>query len=241
MNSDINVKDGSALLLISAGPYYMGSEEGTAPERPRHEVELDEFRISQNPITNAQYHAFVSATGHRIPHLDDPRVERENWDPSSGTPPAGREMHPVVLVSWYDAVEYCRWAGGRLPTECEWERAARGGLHDEPFPWGKRVDRTLANYDSRDGTTPVGKYPSNRFGLNDMAGNVWEWVSDWYDAGYYGVSPKRSPTGPEAGTTKVLRGGAWLLFPEFCRTSYRFRNNPKFRFNLIGFRLATEA
>ena len=234
----VNPKDGSRLVRIPAGEYCMGSESGTPPERPSHRVSLGSFYIAQHPVTNTQYRQFVRATGHRAPYLDDARVERENWDPARRAPPAGREDHPVVLVSWHDAQAYCAWAGGRLPTEAEWEGAARGGLEDKPYPWGDGINRELANYDNRAGTTSVGSYPSNPYGLYDMAGNVWEWVADWYDPRYYAASPTEDPQGPATGTVKVLRGGAWLLFPEFCRVSYRFRNNPKFRFNLIGFRLA---
>ena len=237
----VNPKDGSLLVRIPAGGYCMGSESGTPPERPAHRVSLGSFYIAQHPVTNAQYRQFVLDTGHRAPYLDDARVERENWDQERNLPPAGREDHPVVLVSWHDARAYCAWAGGRLPTEAEWESAARGGLADKPYPWGDGINRELANYDNRAGTTPVGSYPSNPYGLYDMAGNVWEWVADWYDPHYYAVSPTEDPQGPATGTVKVLRGGAWLLFPEFCRVSYRFRNNPNFRFNLIGFRLAKSA
>ncbi len=241
MKPIVNSKDGSLLVRIPTGEYCMGSESGTPPERPAHRVSLGSFYIAQYPVTNAQYRQFVLDTGHRTPYLDDARAERENWDQERNLPPAGREDHPVVLVSWHDAQAYCVWAGGRLPTEAEWESAARGGLAGEPYPWGDGINRELANYDNRAGTTPVGSYPSNPYGLYDMAGNVWEWVADWYDPHYYAVSPTEDPQGPATGTVKVLRGGAWLLFPEFCRVSYRFRNNPNFRFNLIGFRLAKSA
>ncbi len=241
MNFVLNPKDSSRLVRIPAGEYRLGSESGTPPERPAHRVALGSFYIGQHPVTNAQYQQFVVATGHRAPCLDDARTARENWDQKRNAPPAGREAHPVVLVSWHDAQAYCTWAGGRLPTEAEWESAARGGLQDQPYPWGDGLSRDLANYDNRAGTTAVGSYPPNPYGLYDMAGNVWEWVADWYDPHYYGVSPTADPQGPATGTVKVLRGGAWLLFPEFCRVSYRFRNNPNFRFNLMGFRLARSA
>jgi formylglycine-generating enzyme required for sulfatase activity len=231
-------KDGSAMVSVPAGEFLMGSESGYPNERPVHRVFVEAFALAQHPVTNAQYKRFMRETGHRVPYLDDPRAETDNWDRDQRTYPAGHEQHPVVLVSWHDALAYCEWAGGRLPTEAEWEKAARGSLDGKLYPWGDEVDPSLANYDNRDGTTTVGSYPPNGYGLYDMAGNVWEWVADWYDAKYYTRSPHQNPQGPEKGTVRVLRGGAWLLFPQFCRVAYRFRNSPDFRFNLIGFRLA---
>ena len=216
----------------------MGSEIGYPVERPVHAVSVKAFALGLHLVTNAQYARFVRETGHRVPYLDDGRVQLDNWDRETREPPSGRASHPVVLVSWHDAQAYCAWAGGRLSTEAEWEYAARGGLAGKLYPWGDTIDPTLANYDNRAGTTRVDAYPANGYGLHDMAGNVWEWVADWYDPRYYQHSSVQNPTGPERGATKVLRGGAWLLFPEFCRVAYRFRNSPEFRFNLIGFRLA---
>jgi formylglycine-generating enzyme required for sulfatase activity len=234
----LSEKDGSTLALIPAGEFLMGSDAGYPVERPVHKVFLDAFHLDKYPVTNAQYERFVTDTGHRVPYLDDPRAQLENWDPEKRTYPPGRAQHPVVLVSWWDAQAYCAWAGGRLPTEAEWEKAARGGLAEKLYPWGDAIDPSLANYDNRAGTTPIESYPANGYGLHDMAGNVWEWVADWYGAKYYHESPARNPRGPETGTVRVLRGGAWLLFAQFCRVAYRFRNSPDFRFNLIGFRLA---
>lgn len=233
-----NEQDGSLLVRVPAGPFLMGSEEGAPAERPAHRVVLGAYYIGKYLVTNAQYERFVKDTGHRVPYLDDPRAQSENWDRESRTYPPGRARHPVVLVSWHDAQAYCAWAGGRLPTEAEWEKAARGGLEGKRYPWGDEIHPGLANYDTQSGTTPVGTYPPNGYGLYDMAGNVWEWVADWYDAHYYSTSPVENPQGPQTGTVRVLRGGAWLLFAQFCRVAYRFRNSPDFRFPLIGFRLA---
>jgi sulfatase modifying factor 1 len=233
-----NKKDGSTLVLVPAGDFLMGGDAGFPNERPVHRVRLDAFYIGKGPVTNTQYEQFVQETGHRVPHLDDPRAARENWDVRRQTYPPGRRDHPVVVVSWRDAVAYCAWAGGRLPTEAEWEKAARGGLEGKLYPWGDAADPGRANYDSPAGTTPVGSYPPNGYGLHDMAGNVWEWVADWYDAKYYASSPAANPPGPAQGSVRVLRGGAWLLFAHFCRVAYRFRNSPDFRFPLVGFRLA---
>lgn len=234
----LNEKDGSTLVLIPAGDFLMGSNTGYPVERPEHRVFVDAFYLSASLITNEQYARFVRETGRRVPHLDDRRMQRENWNQETGLYPPERARHPVVLVSWRDAQEYCEWAGGRLPIEAEWERAARGGMEGRVYPWGDLIDPSLANYDNQNGTTTVGSYPPNAYGLYDIAGNVWEWVADWYDPRYYARSPSDNPPGPESGSTKVLRGGAWLLFPEFCRVAYRFHNSPDFRFNLIGFRLA---
>jgi formylglycine-generating enzyme len=231
-------KDGTAMVVIPAGEFLLGSESGYPNERPVHRVFVEAFALAQHPVTNAQYERFMRDTGHRVPYLDDARAEADNWDREKRIYPTGHEQHPVVLVSWHDAHAYCEWAGGRLPTEAEWEKAARGGLDEKLYPWGDEIDPSLANYDNRDGTTPVESYPPNGYGLYDMAGNVWEWVTDWYDATYYQRSPQQNPQGPEKGTVRVLRGGAWLLFPQFCRVAYRFRNSPDFRFPLIGFRLA---
>jgi formylglycine-generating enzyme required for sulfatase activity len=234
----LNAKDDSRLVLIPAGEFLMGCDVGYPVERPVHRVFVDAFYLSKYPVTNAQYARFVRETGRRVPYLEDRRVQLDNWDQERRIYPTGREQHPAVLVSWHDAQAYCAWAGGRLPTEAEWEKAARGGLEGKLYPWGDEINPSLANYDNRQGTTAVGSYPANGYDLYDMVGNVWEWVADRYDAKYYHYSPPTNPQGPEQGTVRVLRGGAWLLFPQFCRVAYRFRNSPDFCFNMIGFRLA---
>jgi formylglycine-generating enzyme required for sulfatase activity len=156
-------------------------------------------------------------------------------------------------VDWNQAQAYCAWIGGRLPTEAEWEFAARGGLEGKQYPWGDAFDGSLANFcdtnceyshadksvnDGYAETAPVGSYMSNGYGLYDMAGNVWEWVSDWYGSGYYGVSPVSNPTGPETGEYRVLRGGSWLFNAYYLRVAYRFYNDPSLRNDHIGFRCA---
>jgi formylglycine-generating enzyme required for sulfatase activity len=234
----VNEKDGSVLVQIPAGTFTMGSEMGFSQERPVHCLSLDSFWISKYLVTNEQYKQFVNDAKHRVPFIDDPRAASDNWDVEQRTYPTGRARHPVVLVSWHDAQAYCAWAGGRLATEAEWEYAARGGLEGKLYPWGDEIDPSRANYDNRNGTTAVGSYAPNDYGLYDVAGNVWEWVADWYDPKYYRSSPAANPPGPLQGSTRVLRGGAWLLFPQFCRVAYRFREGPDFRFTLIGFRLA---
>jgi formylglycine-generating enzyme required for sulfatase activity len=234
-----NPKDGSQLMLIPEGEFLMGSDVGYPSERPAHRVFVSPFYIARTLVTNSQYRSFVLETGYAAPYMDDPRAEWANWDRDSKNFPAGRETHPVVLTSWIDASAYCEWAGTRLATEAEWEKAARGRLDGKLFPWGdEEISHELANYDNQDGTTPVGVYPPNGYGLYDMVGNAWEWVADYYDPKYYSRSPMRDPRGPEQGSSRVLRGGSWLLFARYCRVSYRFRNSPNFHASLIGFRVA---
>ena len=234
-----NPKDGSQLMLIPEGEFLMGSDDGYPSERPAHRVFVSTFYIARTLVTNSQYRSFVLETGYAAPYMDDPRAEWANWDRDSKNFPAGRETHPVVLTSWIDASAYCEWAGTRLATEAEWEKAARGCLDGKLFPWGdEEISHERANYDNQDGTTPVGVYPPNGYGLYDMVGNAWEWVADYYDPKYYSRSPMRDPRGPEQGSSRVLRGGSWLLFARYCRVSYRFRNSPNFHASLIGFRVA---
>jgi formylglycine-generating enzyme len=234
-----NPKDGSQLMLIPEGEFLMGSDDGYPSERPAHRVFVSPFYIARTLVTNSQYRSFVLETGYAVPYMDDPRADWANWDRDSKNFPAGRETHPVVLTSWIDASAYCEWAGTRLATEAEWEKAARGNLDGKLFPWGdEEISHERANYDNQDGTTPVGVYPPNGYGLYDMVGNAWEWVADYYDPKYYSRSPMRDPRGPEQGSSRVLRGGSWLLFARYCRVSYRFRNSPNFHASLIGFRVA---
>ncbi len=169
---------------------------------------------------------------------------------NSGQPPVGLGGHPVVLVTCDEAMAYCRWLSEelarafRLPAEAEWGRAARGGIDGLRYPWGNDVDATHCNFLSdptaknRRGTKPTGTYPPNTFGLYDMIGNVWEWVSDWYGADYYAVSTARDPRGPAGGTLRVVRGGAWVSDDaEMLRNSYRHAVPPDTYTCSIGFRI----
>ena len=208
-------------------------------ETPRHTVHLDAFWIDAHPVTVAQYKKFIDATDYEKPRL---------WDDERFNGPD----QPVVGVSWYDAMAYCQWAGKRLPTETEWEKAARGGLVGKRFPWGDPdIDGTKANYDQNEsGTTPVRKYPANGYGLYDMAGNVWEWCLDEYQADFYAKSPAENPF-PEGDTSsvidnftnvktrRVLRGGSWYYGPGNLRCAARDGDRPDLRDSNLGFRCAS--
>ncbi len=221
-------EDGAEMVLVPAGEFLMGTDN-SGDQSPRHRVYLDAYYIDKVPVTNALYERFMRATSRHDPGY---------W---SNTNFNGLTQ-PVVGVSWHDADAYCKWAGKRLPTEAEWEKAARGA-DGRKYPWGDQWDPSRANSDeSKLGkTTPVGSYPggASPYGALDMAGNVWQWVADWYDASYYRRSPERNPTGPESGQYyKVLRGGSWNNNPIGSRSSDRNLNPPGNRKGVIGFRCA---
>ena len=224
-----NPKDGKEMILIPASEFEMG--EG----KEAHKVYLDAFYVDRYPVTNAEYQKFVDATKHAIP---------EHW--SNGRIPSGKENHPVVYVTWQDAVDYARYAGARLPTEAEWEKAASWDdvkKEKRRYPWGNEFDANKCNTsESKIGdTTPVGKYSpqgDSFYGVGDMAGNVWEWCADWYDENYYKNSPERNPQGPDSGQVRVLRGGSWDITQRIARCAYRLRSVPDCGDYNIGFRCA---
>ena len=218
-------RDGTELITIPAGGFIMGNDREDR-EKPQRRVYLDMYQIGRNPVTNAQYRQFIEATGRREPRLwDDERFNQPN--------------QPVVGVSWHDAQAYCQWAGLRLPTEAEWEKAARGNDGQE-YPWGPEPpDESRCNFARNiDRTTEVGSYPdgASPYGCLDMAGNVWEWCADWYEE--YDPQQTRNPTGPVKGDLKVLRGGSWYSSGTGVRCAFRFSRHPDF-WNLgLGFRCA---
>ena len=241
-------KDGALMVLVPAGPFPMGvpkgDRDGGRDEYPRHEVYLDAYYIDKFEVTNGRYLEFVRATGHRPPqNVKDP--SRNLWQ--GGLIPESIADRPVINVDWYDADAYCKWAGKQLPTEAEWEKAARG-TDDRRFPWGN-VEPTHKhlNYNQRwqgeKTLMPVGSYAAGKspFGAYDMAGNVWEWVADWYDPLYYEQSPERNPKGPELGTHKVLRSSGWEVETPLVRSVTRVKSDPLNRNHSTGFRCAADA
>ncbi len=240
----VKSKDGP-MMQIPEGAFTMGSDDGLPNERPQHQVTLDTFYIDQYEVTIAQYAAFLEAAKRRPP---------PTWDEEAVTAAGDR---PVVGVSWHDADAYCKWAGKRLPTEAEWEKAARG-TDGRRYPWGHMqpfVD--IANYNRglwvseaitlaavtsggegmsvRHGLKEGGKSP---YGVAHMSGNAAEWVADWYDREYYAKSPAKNPPGPAEGEKRVIRGGSWADLPVALRVTARVSAEPEFRDRTIGFRCA---
>jgi len=210
----------------------MGDDEGRPDERPAHNVSLSAFRFAVLPVTNADYAPFLEATGHEPPRF---------WhDPNFNSP-----LQPVVGVSWFDAVAYCEWLSDtlhercRLPTEAEWERAARGGTNSI-YPWGDEPFDGDGGRFAQDATWEVGHAPPNSYGVVDIGFNVHEWCSDWYDSGYYAVSPEFDPKGPETGERRASRGGAWRHLVKVSRCSARSSIPPDYRYNDYGFRVAAD-
>ncbi len=217
----------TVMVLVPAGSFMMGAE-GELEYSPPHEVYVDSFYIDKHEVTNAEYFEFCEATGRHLP---------EFWGMDIYHCGPDYPDYPVVGINWRDADAYATWAGKRLPTEAEWEYAARGGLEGKQYPYGDDMDSTMANFKSK-GTVPVGSYPPNGYGLYDMAGNVNEWVADYFGFDYYKNSPTENPQGPEIGKFKVFRGGGWHS-GKSCNRVY-FRNGLPVNwvdFN-VGFRCA---
>jgi formylglycine-generating enzyme required for sulfatase activity len=227
----VNARDGSVMVYVPEGKFQMG--DGQNNDCPKHQVFVSAYWIGVYAVTNAQYLRFVEATGHRAP---DNQVHLE----------AGKAAHPVTNVSWDDAAAYAKWAGGALPTEAQWEKAARGpgGLI---YPWGNDWDASRCRNDKNKGnetTCPVSGYPGgvSGYGTYNQGGNLWEWCADWYDGGYYSKSPSRDPRGPEGGSDRVARGGCWGgAVPAGFRGAYRYRWGPGGRYDYQGFRLVRPA
>jgi formylglycine-generating enzyme required for sulfatase activity len=225
-------------VLIPAGSFLMGDDNGRPDERPAHRVTLSAFRMGVLPVTNEEYGAFLAASGHEAPRF---------WEDSA----FNGARQPVVGVSWSDAVAYCDWLGAvhgarfRLPTEAEWEKAALGGVEGAKYPWGDEPFDGNGGRFQQDATWEVGAAPANGYGLIDIGFNVHEWCSDWYDPAYYAVSPEEDPQGPPRGATpaphlperKASRGGAWRHAVKVSRCAARSSIPPEYRYNDYGFRV----
>ena len=223
----VNAKDSSILVRIPAGEFEMG--DGQDSDTPKHRIELSEYWIGVYCVTNRQYGKFVSETKHRAP-------DNSLWQKSE------LSDHPVTNVSWDDGAAYAKWAGLSLPTEAQWEKAARGpkGLI---YPWGDEWDQSRCRNSTNkgSGTTPaVWEYPNGTsgYGTLQQSGNVWEWCADWYEDSYYGKSPAKDPVGPDSGSDRVGRGGSWdNVVASGFRGSRRGGDGPAYRSGRRGFRL----
>ncbi|WP_430814294.1 formylglycine-generating enzyme family protein [Carboxylicivirga sp. RSCT41] len=221
------------MLLISGGEFIMGKDykDGKSASSPAHKVKLNSFYMDTHEVTNAEYHKFCLETGHRLPEFWNTDVFR-----------SGEKYpdYPVIGVSYGDALEYAKWAGKRLPTEAEWEYAARGGKAGKAYPNGNKWEYEK-DKSKPDGWLnlihPVGSHsPANNFGLHDMAGNAWEWVADKFSADYYSQSEYDNPKGPESGNGRVIRGGSWHSGPMCKRVFYRKGLSPGWCDFAVGFR-----
>jgi formylglycine-generating enzyme required for sulfatase activity len=221
------------MAVVSAGEFIMGSPGGAADEQPAHRVYVDAFSMDKYEVSVGQYAKFLEATSLEAP---------PDWDVMNQPQ---HQKRPVVNIDWADAVMYCKWAGKRLPTEAEWEKAARG-TDGRIYPWGNEFPTRLhANFGKTEwnnhaALVPVGKLEDGKspYGIYDMAGNVWEWVSDWYDPNYYQNSPSQNPTGPSSAELKVLRGGSWSDTPNNLRSANPHIYEPGIRYHNVGFRCA---
>lgn len=247
-----NQKDGSEMILITAGEFIMGSAvgEGDKDEHPQHRVYLDAYYIGKYYVTNGQFGKFAGETGYKtdMEKQGCPYVyEGGKWISKEGASwrffsSSSTQKHPVTCVSWNDPKAYCKWAGGSLPTEAQWEKAARG-TDGRIYPWGNGWDASRCRNNAGSasgGTTAVGSYSggASPYGVQDMAGNVWECCADWYDENYYGSSPSRNPGGAGSGQDRVVRGGSRLnVYSGSFRCANRNWITPDYGYYNYGFRL----
>ena len=255
------------MVLIPGGAFRMGTNDGMPFEGPVHDVSVNSFWIDEHEVTVGEFAAFVDATGYKteaenfgwsgvfnVETGEWEKVNRANWrHPEGGDAEAGAN-EPVVQVSWSDAAAYAKWAGKRLPTEAEWEFAARGGLVGKKYVWGDELrpgGKPVANWwqgvfpeknTGEDGfisRAKVESFPPNGYGLYDAGGNVWEWCADWYSEDYYEKSPGNNPKGAASGGERVIRGGSWMCSENFCtnyRVAARSHSAPDTGLNNLGFR-----
>ena len=253
----VNIDD-VELIFIPAGEFIMGRDPDPDPdlfwgaEAPAHKVYLDSYYIYRTEVTNAMYQVCVAEGACPKPGAIDSETRENYYDNSEFS------NYPVIYVSWVGAVSYCQWANARLPTEAEWEKAARGD-DGRYFPWGNTpLNGNLANFcdqncpgrereigleDGYRDTAPVGSYSAGAspYGVLDMAGNVWEWASDFFDPGYYQSSPSENPLGPGSGSRRVIRGGSWFNPASGIRTVARASQKPDMALDTIGFRCVVDA
>lgn len=221
------------LIVLPGGEFLMGSETGQDNERPAHRVWVDPFALAKCQVTNAEYAVFLNDTGCAAP-------------PCWADPDLNNSEQPVVAVSWFEAVRYCEWlssVSGKnycLPSEAEWEYAARAGLENQLFPWGDEAPQSRPGYADcwHRGPEPVGRSLPNGYGFYEMCENVHEWCSDWFDPAYYAHAPARNPHGPETGTRKASRGGSWRHHIKISRCAARSSIPPEFQYADYGFRVA---
>jgi formylglycine-generating enzyme required for sulfatase activity len=255
------------MVLIPGGSFRMGTDDGMPFEAPVHEVLVKPFWMDEHEVTVAEYTTFVEATDYKtdaekfgssgvfnIRSGEWAMTEGADWRHPEGRNSVADMNEPVVQISWYDAAAYAKWAGKRLPTEAEWEFAARGGLEGKKYAWGDELrpgGKPVANWwqgrfpeqntveDGFPMRAPVMSFPPNGYGLYDVSGNVWEWCADWYADNYYGNSPHDKPTGPATGDERVIRGGSWMCAENFCtnyRVAARSHSTPNTGLNNLGFR-----
>ena len=262
-------KDG--MILLPAGTFQMGANDGMPFELPVHAVKINSFWMDEHEVTVAEFAKFVEATNYKteaekfawsgvfdIESANWTKSDGANWRHPEGKTSLSKDGEPVCQISWNDAQAYAKWAGKRLPTEAEFEYAARGGLSQKKYSWGDELrpnGKPVANWwqgvfpknntveDGHLRRASVKSFQPNGFKLYDVGGNVWEWTSDWYDENYYKKSPAENPKGAEIGTEKVIRGGSWMCSENFCsnyRVAGRSKSTPDTGLNNLGFRCARD-
>lgn len=259
------------MVFLNGGEFQMGADDGMPFEAPVHRVTLKPFWIDAREVTVADFILFVTATHYQteaeklgwsgvfdVKSGKWEKVEGASWRHPDGLQSEPNPVEPVCQISWNDAVAYAKWRGKRLPSEAEWEFAARGGLVGKTYAWGDDLrpgGKPVANWwqghfpeqntgeDGYVGRAPVGMFPPNGYGLYDVAGNVWEWCADWFEEGYYAKTPAANPPGPSAGKERVIRGGSWMCSENYCtnyRAAARSHATPDSGLNNLGFRCASD-